>query len=121
MRTDLTETLGGVRVRGVVTVAALDGMIGTRTWQRFMEDLDVGDPRVVAAVLTETLKAAGELRPIEVAAEVPRLIETAGIRACAVFALRLVLDAISKAETARKNSPAAEPIPGPAATQTGGE
>jgi hypothetical protein len=116
MRTDLTQEIAGHQVRGVVTIGALEEMIGTRTWGEFTAALDSGDPRITRTVLRAALKAAGDLRPLEVAAEVDRLIEAAGVYECHAFALRLINDALNKAETARKNSPAAAPIEAAAAT-----
>lgn len=107
MRTDLTATLAGSEVRGVVTVAAWEEMVGERTWAEFLGALDAGDPRLIRAVLRACIRAAGDLRPLDVPGEVDRLIEEAGVIACHAFAVRLVNDALHKAETARKNGPAA--------------
>lgn len=109
MRTDLTRDLAGSRVRGVVTIGALDEMIGAATWDGFMRALLLGDPRTVRATLEAVMRAAGDLRPLDVVAEAKRLMEEAGIAACAEFAATLVQDAIDKSETARKNSLAAAP------------
>lgn len=109
MRTDLTRVIAGSQVRGVVTIGALDEMIGTATWDGFMRALLLGDPRTVRATLRATLRAAGDLRPLDIEAEAARLIEEGGVATCAEFCAVLVQDAIDKAETARKNSPAAAP------------
>lgn len=119
MRTDLTHDLAGVPVRGVVTIGALVEMVpeGLR-WQTFCNDLDAGDFRIVRSVMRAAMKAAGDLRPIEVLAEVDRLLEEAGLVACHAFAVRLFNDAMLKAETVRKNSPAAPPQEATAAAKS---
>lgn len=119
MRTDLTAQLAGVKVRGVVTVGALEEMIGARGWAAFSAAIDGGDPLVTRDVLRATLRAAGDFRALEIPSLVDRLMEEAGLVACHAFAIRLVNDAMTKAETARKNSPAAAPA-GAQAAETAG-
>jgi hypothetical protein len=119
MRTDLTAELAGATIRGVVTVGALEEMIGDRSWDAFTAAMDSGDPRVTRAVLRAVLRAAGDYRPLEIPAVVDRLIEEAGLVACHAFAIRLVNDAMTKAESARKNSPAAAPAEAQAAEANG--
>jgi hypothetical protein len=121
MRTDLTQEIAGCQVRGVVTIGALEEMIGAKSWAEFTAALDGGDPRITRVVLRAAIKAAGDLKPLEVSAEVDRLIEAAGVYECHAFALRLINDALNKAETARKNSPAAAPNEATAAETTPSE
>lgn len=118
MRTDLTATLAGTAVRGVLSCAAFEEMLADQSWADFSAALDGGDPRLVRRVLRACLRAAGDLRPVEIVAEVDRLIEQAGVIPCHAFAVRLVNDALTKAETARKNFPAAAAPPAPTAAGT---
>jgi hypothetical protein len=104
MRTELTADLAGCQVRGVITIGTFEEMLGGLSWQSFTEALEAGDPRIVHAVLRASLKAAGDLRPLEIVRESARLLEEAGVQECHTFAVRLINDALSKAETARKNS-----------------
>lgn len=116
MRTELVAELAGSRVRGVVTAAGIYEMAGSDRWVDFTEALDGGDPRVVRRVLTVAIRDTKDLRPLDVAPEVDRLFEQAGVRACHEFAVRLFNDAWGKAETARKNSPAVAAPESPAPT-----
>ena len=118
MRTDLVESLAGSNVRGVVTVGALEEMIAGLSWSAFTDALESGDPRTVRSVLRAAMRAAGDLRPVDVENEATRLIEEAGLNPCHAFALRLVQDALSKVETARKNSRAVPADAAPAADGT---
>jgi hypothetical protein len=119
MRTELTADLAGATIRGVVTMGAFEEMIGDRAWDAFTAAMDSGDPRVTRAVLRAVLRAAGDFRALEIPAVVDRLIEEAGLGACHTFAIRLVNDAMTKAETVRKNSPAATPAEAAAAEAIG--
>lgn len=108
MRTDLTAVLAGITVRGAVPASAWDDILGTGSYREFVASLNDGDPRVVRQVLRAAFRAAGDLKPLEIADEVDRLIEAAGVEACQRFAVRLIEDALTKAETAMGNSPAAD-------------
>lgn len=111
MRTDMTRELAGSQLRCVVTIGALEDMLGDRPWDDFMRSLFLGDPRTVRAVLRATAKAAGDLRPLEAVREVDRVMEVAGFAECAQFAADLIQHAIDKAEAERKNFPAVAPQP----------
>lgn len=109
MRTELTATLAGGRVRGRITVAALLEVAEHR------EDLlDAirrclrGEVRDVRAVLVAALRAQGELRRAEVEPEVDRLIEEAGLAACGEWAAALLRHAFDKAAEAQAGFGGAE-------------
>lgn len=105
MRTDLTATLAGSQVRGVITGLAWDEIIGDAEWASFMDALHAGDPRVVRRVLECAVRDAGDLRPLDAAAEVKRLMAEAPLRDLQAFALRLMAHAIAKVDVALGNSP----------------
>lgn len=109
MRTEITAELAGTPVRAVVTCGALIDIASYRDDFRAVigrcASGNVGD---IMTVLKAVLRAAGDLEPLEVAAEAPRLIEQAGLAACGEFCVRLLQDAFDKAEQSAGESPAPE-------------
>ncbi len=108
MRTDLTARLVGANVRGVVTVGALLEIAEHRDdFAEVMQRCARGDANTIRAVLVACMRAAGDLRPVEIPDEANRLIEDAGLGETGMFAVRLLTDAFEKAETSAGNSAAA--------------
>ena len=104
MRTDLTQDLAGTTVRGVVTIGALIEIAEHRDdfalLSRRIHEANAPDVR---AVMRACLRAAGDLKPLDVNSEVDRLIEEAGLQVCSQFCDRLLVYAFNKTETARVN------------------
>lgn len=118
MRTELTATLAGGPVRGAVTIGALIEIAEHRDdFREVVQRCATANATTIRAVLRACLAAAGDLKPLQVAAEADRLIEQAGLSACGEFAVRLLQDAFDKAETAAGKSPAAA---SPTATEAAG-
>lgn len=117
MRTEITTDLAGVPVRAVVTCGALIEIAAHRDdFRAVLARCLGGNVGDIKAVLGATLRAAGEMKPAEIAAEVPRLIEEAGLAACGEFCVRLLQDAFDKAEQSAGESPAPEEAATPPAT-----
>jgi hypothetical protein len=110
MRTDLTTEINGVRIRGVVSALSWGEMIPKGMdfleWQRA---LTLSDPRITRLILMATMKAAGDLSPLEIGPAVDGLMERLPLRQIGeLHCLRLIEDALDKVEGASKNSHAAE-------------
>ncbi len=115
MKTDITEAVGSSKVRVVVRATAWADMIGDQNYEEWLTSLHFGDPRLVRRALSVMLRDAGDLKPLQVDAEVDRLIEEEGVNPVAVLVQRAVKHALAKTEDVTKNSPAgaaASAVPG---------
>lgn len=100
MRTAIDAVLAGRPVRGVVTVSALVEIAAHRDdFPAVMQRCARGNVGDISAVLKACLRAAG-VKPAELAPEVDRLIEDAGLEACGKFCVELLSDAFDKASRA---------------------